>query len=159
MGFKKVAVLADVFEMGKSKNITVKSLDGDAILTDRIFSLADASKRNSDYKNKRRWVSIKWEETALLQLEAGNLDWLDYVLEEKELECKALKRKIKFPVKDSYTDAINEGEQLDGYNDYIEVVEAEIETIKSIEFNPKTEELEEPKKKRRTKAEIEADNK
>lgn len=163
MAFKKIAVLCDVYEMGKSKNITYKSLDGDAILKDRIFGLHDTMKRNSNYKDKRRWISIKWEETAKLQLEAGNLDWVEYATSEKELECKTLKRKIKFPVKDSYTEALEEGEELDAYNDYIVVVESEIEILKGIEFKPKAEELgegEEPvKKKRRTKAEIEADNK
>lgn len=163
MGFKKIAVLCDVYEMGKSKNITYKSLDGDAILKDRIFGLLDANKRNANYKDKRRWLDIKWEETAVLQLEAGNLDWVEYALEEKKLECKTLKRKIKFPIKDSYTEALKDGEELDGYNDYILAVEAQIEIIEGIEFNPKVEELgegEEPiKKKRRTKAEIEADNK
>jgi hypothetical protein len=146
--------------MGKSKNITYKSLDGEAILKDRIFGLQDTMKRNADYKNKRRWISIKWEETAKLQLEAGNLDWVDYVLAEKKLEAKQLKRAINFPVKDDYREALEEGEQLEGYNDYIVVVENEIETLEGIEFKPKVEELPEetPKKKRRTKAEIEADS-
>lgn len=140
MGFKKIAVLCDVYEMSKGKQISVKDRTGDAILKDRIFGLLDANKRNANYKDKRRWIDIKWQETAVLQLEAGNLDWVDYVLEQKKLECKALKRKIKFPVKDSYTEALEDGEELEKYNDYIEVVEAQIELIESIEFKPKVEE-------------------
>ena len=155
--FKKIAVLCDVYEMGKSKKITYKSLDGDAIMTDRIFGLLDTMKRNANYKDKRRWISIKWEETAKLQLEAGNLDWVEYAREEKKLECKALKRAIQFPVKDSYIEALNDGEELKAYNDYIEVVENEIEILEGIEFIPKEEEP--AKRTRRTKAEIEADNK
>ena len=135
-GFKKIAVLTDVYEMSKSSSIKVNDRSGDPILTNRIFSLADANKRNSDYRNKRRWVEIKWKETAVLQLEAGNLDWMEYALEEKRLECKILKRAIKFPVKDSYTEALNDNEVLEKYNDYIEVVEAQIELIEGIEFNP-----------------------
>jgi len=145
MGFKKISVIADVYEMSKSKSITPKSLDGDAILLDRIFTLADASKRNSNYKDKRRWVKINWEKTALLQLEAGNLDWVEYALSEKELECKSLKRAIKFPVKDSYNEALAEGEKLEGYNDYISVVENEIELIKGIELKPKAKKGRKPK--------------
>ena len=133
-GFKKIAVLTDVYEMSKSSSIKVNDRSGDPILTNRIFSLADANKRNSDYRNKRRWVEIKWKETAVLQLEAGNLDWIEYALEEKRLECKILKRAIKFPVKDSYTEALNDNEVLEKYNDYIEVVEAQIELIEGIEF-------------------------
>jgi len=154
MGFKKEAVICDVYEMGKSKKINYKSLDGDAIITNRIFSLLDSMKRNSNYKDKRRWLDIKWEETAKLQLEAGNLDWVEYVLAEKKLECKSLKRAIDFPIKDSYIEALQDGEDLKGYNDYIVVVEKEIELIEGIEFIPK---IEEPvKKTRRTKAEMEA---
>jgi len=154
MSFKKEAVLADVYEMSKSTNITYKSLDGDAIMVDRIFGLLDTMKRNADYKNKRRWVKIKWEETAVKQLEAGNLDWLKYVLAEKKLECKSLKRAIGFPIKDSYIEALEDGEELKQYNDYIEVVENEISIIEGIEFKPN---IEEPvKKTRRTKAEMEA---
>ena len=117
MAFKKIAVLCDVYEMSKGRNIRVVDKVGEPFLTDRIFALTDANKRNSDYANKRRWVDIKWEETAKLQLEAGNLDWLDYVLEEKKLECKNLKRKIKFPVKDSYTEALEDGEEIEQKND------------------------------------------
>jgi hypothetical protein len=101
MGFKKISVLANVYEMSKSSSIKVNDKVGEPVLTDRIFGLADANKRNSDYKNKRRWIEIDWIKTAQLQLEAGNTDWLEYVLGEKELESKALKRLIKFPVKDS----------------------------------------------------------
>ncbi len=137
MAFKKIAVLVDVYEMNKGKQIKVGDKVGDPILKDRIFGLLDANKRNSDFKNKRRWLEIKWNETAILQLEAGNLDWVEYALTEKELECKVLKRAIKFPVKDSYTEALEDGEQLEKYNDYIEVVEAQIEVIKGIEFKPK----------------------
>ena len=146
--FKKIAVLADVYEMSKSSVINPKSLDGSAILTDRIFGLLDTMKRNSDYKNKRRWVKIKWEETALLQLEAGNLDWLEYALEEKRLESKTLKRDIKFPVKDDYREALNDGEQLEKYNDYIIEVENDIDILNSIEFKPAIKEIEEPRKRR-----------
>ena len=134
MGFKKIAVLADVYEMGKSKHITFKNRDGEPILTDRIFGLLDANKRNANYKDKRRWIEIKWEETALLQLEAGNFDWVEYVLEEKKLEAKALKRAIKFPVKDDYREALDDGEELEKYNDYIIVVENQIDIIEGIEF-------------------------
>ena len=137
MGFKKEAVLVDVFEMGKSKNITTKSLDGKAVLENRIFGLRDTMKRNASYKDKRRWLHIKWEETAKLQLEANNLDWLDYVISEKQLECKNLKRSIEFPVKDDYREAIQDGEKLKAYNDYITVVEAEIELLKGMDFKPK----------------------
>lgn len=137
MGFKKQAVIADVYHMSTSKSIRYNDKVGDPFLTNRIFSLDDASKINSNYQNKRRWVEVNWEETAKLQLEANNLDWLDYALSEKELECKALKRKIKFPLKDSYTEAIEDGEELEKYNDYILAVEAEIEVIKNIEFKPK----------------------
>jgi hypothetical protein len=150
MAFKKEAVLCDVYEMGKSKKITYKSLDGDAIITNRIFGLLDSMKRNSNYKDKRRWLDIKWEETAKLQLEAGNLDWVEYVLAEKKLECKSLKRAIGFPIKDSYIEALEDGEELKSYNDYIVVVENEIELIEGIEFIPKV------KKTRRKKVEIEA---
>lgn len=143
--FKKIAVLADVYEMSKSKNITTKSRESEPIFIDRIFSLLDASKRNSQFLNNRRWVSVKWEETALLQLESGNFDWKEYALSEKELEAKNLKRSIKFPVKDSYTEAIQDGEPLDMYNDYILEVEKDIEIIKGISFktNTKTESLDE----------------
>jgi hypothetical protein len=134
--FKVVAVLCDVYEMSKSKSITHKSLDGEPIFVDRIFGLADTMKRNANYKDKRRWIAIKWEETAKLQLEAGNFDWIEYVLEEKRLECKKLKRAIGFPVKDSYIEALEDGEELKRYNDYISVVEDEIEIISGIEFKP-----------------------
>ena len=137
MSFKKIAVLCDVYEMSKGKQIKVGDKVGDPIFIDRIFGLLDTNKRNADYKNKRRWIDIKWEETAVLQLEAGNTDWIEYALEEKELECKGLKRAIKFPVKDSYTEALDDGEELEKYDDYILAVEAQIEVIKSIEFKPK----------------------
>lgn len=160
---KEIAVLCDVYEMSKSSNVRVNDKAGDPILIDRLFGLLDANKRNADYKNKRRWIEIKWLETAQLQLEAGNIGWLDYVLSEKKLECKALKRAIDFPVKDSYNEALDDGEDLKGYNDYISVVENQIETLEGIEFKPnpiEIEGVEEPvKKKRRTKAEIEADSK
>ncbi len=145
MGFKKIAVLCDVYEMAKSEHIKVGDRIGLPILKDRIFSLLDANKRNSLYRGKRRWLEIKWEETAVLQLKAGNIDWVEYVLEEKRLECKVLKRDIDFPVKDSYTEALDDGETLKGgYNDYIEVVERQIELIEGIEFKPKIEGLKEP---------------
>mgnify|MGYP003671506725 FL=1 len=140
-GFKKIAVLTDVYEMGKGKQVSVNEKVGDPILTQRIFSLSDANKRNADYKNKRRWIEIDWEKTALLQLEAGNLDWVDYALEEKKLECKSLKRAIEFPVKDDYREALEDGEELKQYNDYIVVVENQIDIIKGIEFKPKAVEI------------------
>jgi hypothetical protein len=145
MAFKKIAVLCDVYEMSKGRNIRVVDKVGEPFLTDRIFALTDANKRNSDYANKRRWVDIKWEETAKLQLEAGNLDWLDYVLEEKKLECKNLKRKIKFPVKDSYTEALEEGEEIEQKNDYILIVEDQIKIIESMDFKPKAKKGRKPK--------------
>ena len=135
-GFKKIAVLCDVYEMSKGSQIKVGDKVGSPIMTDRIFGLLDANKRNSLYKDKRRWVDIKWEETAKLQLEAGNLDWVEYALEEKKLEAKILKRAIGFPVKDSYTEALEDNEVLNKYNDYIEVVESHIEILESIEFKP-----------------------
>jgi len=149
MAFKKIAVLADVYEMSKGKSVRVSDKVGEPFLTNRIFALTDANKRNADYANKRRWVEIKWDETAKLQLEAGNLDWLDYVLEEKKLECKNLKRKIKFPVKDSYTEALQDGEDIGQKNDYILIVEDQIKIIESIEFKPKAK----PKKVRKQKVE------
>ena len=145
MAFKKIAVLCDVYEMSKGRNIRVVDKVGEPFLTDRIFALTDANKRNSDYANKRRWVDIKWQETAKLQLEAGNLDWLDYVLEEKKLECKNLKRKIKFPVKDSYTEALEDGEEIEQKNDYILIVEDQIKIIESMEFKPKVKKGRKPK--------------
>ena len=155
MGFKKEAVLCDVYEMGKGRSVKASEKVGDAILTDRIFSLEVVNKKNSDYKNKRRWIEVKWEETALKQLEAGNLDWLEYASDIKKLEAKQLKRNIGFPIKDSYIEALEDGEELKQYNDYIEIVENEIEILKGIEFIPKVEEP--VKKTRRTKAEMEAD--
>lgn len=149
MAFKKIAVLADVYEMSKGKTIRVVDKVGEPLLTDRIFALSVANKRNADYANKRRWIDIKWEETAKLQLEADNLDWLDYVLEEKKLECKNLKRKIKFPVKDSYTEALQDGEDIEQKNDYILIVEDQIKIIESMEFKPKAK----PKKVRKPKVE------
>ena len=166
-GFKKIAVLADVYEMGKGKSVNINEKVGEPVLQNRIYGLLDANKRNSDFKNKRRWIEIKWLETAKLQLEAGNLDWLDWVLEEKNLECKSLKRAIGFPVKDSYNEALDDGEELKKKNDYISIVEDQIELLEGIEFKPSPVELEEveqdeeekPARKRRTKAEIEADSK
>ena len=149
MAFKKIAVLADVYEMSKGKTIRVVDKVGEPLLTNRIFALSVANKRNADYANKRRWIDIKWEETAKAQLEAGNLDWLDYVLEEKKLECKNLKRKIKFPVKDSYTEALQDGEDIEQKNDYILIVEDQIKIIESMEFKPKAK----PKKVRKPKTE------
>ena len=65
-----------------------------------------------------------------------------------------------------YREAVNDGEPLESYNDYIITVDNDIDILKGIEFKPKAIELdevidnEEPaKKKRRTKAEIEADSK
>jgi len=142
-GFKKISVLTNIYEMSKSSSLGVNDKVGEPVLTDRIFGLADANKRNADYKNKRRWIEIDWIKTAQLQLEAGNTDWLEYVLGEKELECKALKRLIKFPVKDSYNEALDDGEELEAYNDYISVVENQIDVIKGIEFKPKPIELDE----------------
>ena len=61
MAFKKIAVLADVYEMSKGKTIRVVDKVGEPLLTDRIFALSVANKRNADYSNKRRWIDIKWE--------------------------------------------------------------------------------------------------
>ena len=76
-GFKEIAVLTNVYEMGKGKEVKVRDRLGEPLLKDRIFGLLDANKRNADYKNKRRFIDIRWEETAQLQLEAGNTGWLD----------------------------------------------------------------------------------
>ena len=132
-----IAVMTNVYEMGKGTTVKAKEITGEPILKDRIFGLLDANKRNADYKNKRRWIDIDWIKTAELQMNAGNLGWLDYVLEEKKLECKILKRAIKFPVKDSYKEALQDGEELEKYNDYITIVEDQIEIIEGIEFKPK----------------------
>ena len=132
MSFKKIAVITDVFEMSTGGKINVNSKIGEPIFVDKIFGLVDALKRNSQYQNKRRWIDIKWEATALLQLEAGNLDWTEYALGELKNEAKALKRLIKFPVRDSYTEAIEDGEELEGYNDYILVIEKAIAEVSNI---------------------------
>lgn len=134
--FKKIAVLADVYEMSKGKNVSVMEKVGKPLFENRIFGLHEANKKNNEYKNKRRFVEINWLETAKLQLDAGNDDWLDYVIEEKKHELKTLKRAIKFPVKDSYKEALAEGEDLDMKNDYIEVVEDQLELLENMEFVP-----------------------
>lgn len=144
-GFKEIAVLTNVYEMGKGKSVSVKELVGDPLLKDRIFGLLDANKRNADYKNKRRWIDIRWEETAVLQLEAGNTDWIEYALEVKRLECRRLKKDIDFPVKDSYVEALQDldaGETLKKSNDYITIVEEQIIILEGIEFKPKAKEIE-----------------
>ena len=141
MSFKKIAVITDVFEMSTGSKISVNSKIGDAIFTNKIFGLVDALKRNSQYQNKRRWIDIKWEATAALQTEAGNLDWVEYALDELKLEAKTLKRAIKFPVRDSYADAIEDGEPLDAYNDYILVIEKAIDEVSQITLEEPIEEM------------------
>ena len=133
MSFKKEAILCDVYEMGKGSSVNVGETVGKAIFTNRIFGLDAINKINSDYFNKRRWVEIKWEETAKIQEDNNQLnEWVAYMLAEKKFECKKLKRDIKFPVKDSYLEALEYGEELIAYNDYIEVVEKQIEIIEGI---------------------------
>ena len=134
--FKKIAVIGDVYEMSKGKNVSVMEKVGKPLFKDRIFGLHAANKQNNEYKNKRRFIEINWLETAKLQLDAGNDDWLDYVIEEKKHELKNLKRSIKFPVKDSYKEALQDGEELDMKNDYIEVVEDQLELLEGMEFVP-----------------------
>jgi hypothetical protein len=132
--FKKIAVLVDVYRMSLGQNVNVGAITGEPVTKDRIYGLTVASKANANYKGTRKWIGIKWLETAKLQLEAGNLDWLDWVLEEKRLECKMLKRAIDFSVKEDYREAVADGEKLKKYNDYIGIVEGEIELLEGIEF-------------------------
>ena len=144
--FKKIAVLTDVFEMTRASSVNIKQKDSDAILTNRIQSLVDVLRKNRGYKLTRRWIQIKCEETALLQLEAGNLDWLDYALDELDFVCRTLKSDIKFPIGDDYRKAIIDegrrgGVQLERKNDLISVLEDDIETLKGIEFKAPVEEL------------------
>ena len=139
MAFKKIAVLTDVFEMTRANTANVKQRDGEALLTNRIYSLEDALNKNKSYKLTRRWIDIKWKETALLQLEAGNLDWLEYALDEVKFVCQTLKNDIGFAVSDDYREAIgNEGRRgavpMKKKNDYIAVLEDSIDVIKDIEF-------------------------
>ena len=140
MAFKEIAVLTDVYEMTRANTVSISQKDGEPILVDRIASLLDVIKKNGQYKLTRRWSQIKWEETALLQLEAGNMGWLDYVKEELKFAIRMLKKDIGFPAKDDYREALEDeyrgGDALRKKNDYIASLEDELDLVNSIEFKP-----------------------
>lgn len=162
MGFKKIAVLTDIYEMTRANTASITQKDGDPILTDRIASLLDVLKKNGQYKMTRRWSQIKWEETALLQLEAGNMGWLDYAKEELKFAIRTLKKDIGFPAKEDYREALMDeargGDTLRKKNDYIVALENDMDTLEGIEFKPLEveeevevkEEVKKPAPKRRT---------
>lgn len=148
MGFKQVAVITDVYEMSKGQSVNVNQKDSDPIFLDRIQDLVYILNKNSKYKLTRRFAEIKWHETAVAQLEAGNLEWLEYALDELTFFCQTLKSEIGFGIKDDYRTALSNenrrgGVALKKKNDYISVVEDWIDVLEDIEFKPLGEKVEE----------------
>ena len=146
MAFKEIAVLTDVYEMTRANTVSISQKDGEPILVDRIASLLDVIKKNGEYKMTRRWSQIKWEETALLQLEAGNMGWLDYAKDELKFAIRTLKKDIGFPAKEDYREALEDeyrgGDVLKKKNDYIVALENDMEVLEGIEFKPLKGEIE-----------------
>tara|TARA_R110002020_G_scaffold40164_3_gene118920 strand:+ start:5245 stop:5769 length:525 start_codon:yes stop_codon:yes gene_type:complete len=142
MGFKKQSVVGSKFSLKGSKTVSLNDKAHDADFENRIYLGSYVDKINRQHKNMRQVIVVDWEETAKRQLEAGNTTWKSDILESKEDEAYDLKMEMNFPTVESYTIASSKPKYNGQINDYLLIVERDIEIIKSIELVSDNEELE-----------------
>jgi hypothetical protein len=123
------SVKGNLHMIGRGTRVTLQDMKQTPEVEGRIYSIEWVNKLSSDYKNSRRFIVVDWEESFKLQ---GQKDaWKKEILAVKEKELYALKRKIKFPTNESYSQAVEMGEES-GEFDYIVYLEGDIEKIKAL---------------------------
>lgn len=118
-------------EKRQTKELLEDKSDG-IKFTNKLYNLTYTDTLNSNFKLTRVKITVDWAKTAKYYKEkVKNYDeWVSYILVRKENECAELKYNIDFSESENYTSAVNKGRGLKKTDDYILIVEAQIEEIK-----------------------------
>lgn len=157
------SIVGSLYKVKGGREVSLNDLNHEPEILKRVYDINYVVKLNSGYQGTRKFIKIDFAETLKMQKENGNKQSFDLfkknILELKKKELYRLKKSIGFSTKDSYSEAVEMGEESGAKGrDYIIAVENELEDLEEAlkSFEGETKE-EEPKRKRRTKAEIEAD--
>ena len=133
MAFKQQSVIGTKFILKGGKEVNLSDKNNDSGFKPMIYLRSYVDKINLQHKGMRQVIAVDWEETFKQQLEAGNTGWKDQVLEDKTDEAYDLKMDMNFPTSESYTIASRKPKYKGEFNDYLLIVEKDIETLKSLE--------------------------
>ena len=120
--------------LGGSSMVTLENLESKPVFENRLFALTYLNKKSADYKNSRRFFKINWEK-SFKELGGSKKAWIDKAIKERKQVLYNAKRSINFPTSESYTEAVEMGQES-GAHDYILSVEADIEVLKGLEPKP-----------------------
>lgn len=123
------SVIGNLHMIGRGQRVSLQDMKQTPEIEGRVYSIEWVNKLSSDYKNSRRFIIVDWEKSFELQ---GKKDaWKKDILALKEKELYLLKREINFPTNESYSQAVEMGEES-GERDYIVYLEGDIDKIKAL---------------------------
>lgn len=135
------SVIASCYKQKSSSNRSLDDVSDATRFKDKLYpDINRVNKVNNGFNDTRTQILIDWKKTLDYQIKVGNGDeWIEYILDQKTIECEDLKFEIGFPTTESYTKRVDSGRGPIKKNEYIKMVEKQIEDIKSLSVSIKEE--------------------